>query len=107
MTPRALAFPQFLKEVEEGAQEAMTLNRQRGADGIPAEGTTCHGKSHCLRKWSCNSASSMAPLPIVGALRLSLLTEGGMMIESYGKRYGGSTGMSCRVYGGESLGSRN
>ena len=107
MTPQALGSPQSLKQVEAGAQQAMTLNPQRGADGIQAEGTTCREKSHCLRKWSSNSASSMAPRPIVGAQLLWSLTEEGMMIENFGKRYGMYTEMSCRAFGGESLGSRS
>lgn len=107
MTPRALAFLQSLKEVEAGAQEATISTRQRGEDAIQDEAMTCPGKSHCLRKSSCNFVSSTAPRLIVGALlRLSLIGEE-RMIEKYGKRYDMYTGMSCRGFGGEYLGSRN
>lgn len=107
MTPQALAFLQSLKEVEAGAQEAMTLNHQRDADDIRGEDMICHGKSHCLPKWSSNSASFTAPRRIVGALLLLLLIGGGTMIESYGRRYGIYTGMNSRGFGGGFLGSKD
>ena len=107
MTPQALAFLQSLKEVGADAQEAMNLDHQRGADGIQDEDMTCRRRSHCLRKWNYNSASSMAPPPIVGVLLLLSLIEGGMMIESYGRIYGIYTGMSCRGSGEEFLDLRS
>ena len=86
MTPRALAYPQCPKEVEADDPEAMTSDHQRGGDGIQAEDTTCLKKSNCLQKWSYNSASSVVPRRIVGALQLLPLTEREMTIGSYGKR---------------------
>ena len=93
-------------KVEADAQ-VMTLNHLNDVDDIQEEDTICHGKNHCLPKWSFNYVSFMVPPRIVGELLLWLLIEEGMMIENYGKRYGIFIGMNCRGCGGGYLDSKS